>query len=57
VTSRGTSDIPPVVIAVVETVAADTLLALFMALIAVAWAVTILDHAGLVSTGAGRPAS
>ena len=44
-------------LAFAETVAADTLLALFMALIAVAWAVTILDHAGLVSTGADRPAS
>lgn len=38
-------------VAFAETVAAETLLAVFMALIAAAWAVDILDHAGLMSTG------
>jgi hypothetical protein len=38
-------------VAFAETAAADTLLAVFMALIAAVWAVDILDHAGLMSTG------
>jgi hypothetical protein len=44
-------------LAFAKTAAAETLLVVFMAIIAVTWAVDILDHAGLVSTSLGQRAS
>jgi hypothetical protein len=40
-----------------ETAAAEALLAAFIATIVVVWAVQMLHHAGVISTGATRPAT
>ena len=45
-----------VAVAFAETAGAEVLLAVFMAMILVTWAVSMADHAGLISSGMGHGA-